>query len=145
MLMAIEGKSEKAAAVEFLAGMIGVEKSEIVGDMPFSAVAVLRRGAGAGVVLFTNYRRNSVEVIAAGFPGWMMPRDLGAIADYAFYTLGASTVRAMIALGNKPAENGARKLGFRRICALRDEFGPGRDAGLYELHREECKWLLSQR
>jgi L-amino acid N-acyltransferase YncA len=109
--------------------------------MPFQAAYVIRRGAVAGAVLYTNYRVHSVEMIAAGDPGWLTRGDICNAFHYAFIDLGCWTVLTMINRTNSASRELNRRLGFAELCVIETSRSKAEDVVMYGMTRDKCIWL----
>lgn len=141
MIVRAETPEQKAALLAYLAEKVGELPHELAGTSPFQIFGALRDGKLAGVVMFVNYRRQSIEFHLAGSPGWMSRKDVKYLFSYAFGLNGCLRVWCLIKRKNKKARQGAERLGFRVLGVAHDEFGEGRDGILYEMTRTQCKWL----
>lgn len=144
MLMLAETDLEKQTVLEYLAAKIDTKAENIAGTLPFQAFTVVKRGEGVGAVLFTNFRGTSIEVVWAGEPGWVNLRDMQALFAYPFIQLGVLRAWGCVKRSNSESRNLAVRLGCREVGILRDEYGPGSDAVLYEMTRGRCKWLAGK-
>lgn len=124
-----------------LAARIGIDVRDLVGDMPYHAIGIVRGDKLLGVVLFMNYRRQSIEVHLCGAPGWLSRGEIGELFAYPFERLGCLRLWCLIARNNKQARKGAERLGFKVLGVAQDEFGEGKDGIVYSMRRRDCKWL----
>jgi hypothetical protein len=132
---------EKSVLVAYLASKIGVTPQELVGNMPFEAMSCHRNGLPVGAALYTNYRGTSIEIAAAGEPGWLSRGTLSGAFSYPFLQLGVWTVLTLIQRNNADSRELNRRLGFTELCAI--ESGEGRifDTILYGMTRDKCPWI----
>jgi hypothetical protein len=135
---------EKAVLASYLASKIGTTPQALVGQMPFHAGKVVRDGRPLGAVLYTNYRKTSIEFSAAGEPGWMTPGTIRQMLSYPFEQLGVITLLALIARHNSTARAISRGLGFAELCVIPGESKP-EDIILYGMSRDKCAWIGGKR
>ena len=141
MIFRAETPEQRTHLLAYLAEKVDELPHELVGSSPFQIFAAIRNEKLAGVVLFVNYRRQSIEFHLCGAPGWMTRRDIRYLFSYAFGLNGCLRVWCLIKRKNKQARKGAERLGFRVLGVAHDEFGEGRDGILYEMTRSQCKWI----
>lgn len=141
MIVHARTPEQEAQLATFIAKAIGIEPQKLVGDMPYHALASVRDDTLMGVVLFTSFRKQSIEAHVCGKPGWVTRGDLTEMFAYPFRHLGVLRVWSVIARNNKPARSFIERLGFRVKTVLDDEFGEGKDGILYAMRRRECQWL----
>jgi L-amino acid N-acyltransferase YncA len=98
-----------------------------------------------GAVLYTNYRGHSIEVLAAGEPGWLTRGTIQAAFYYPFVTLGVWNVLTMINRSNAPSRELNRRLGFVELCVIETGGHRGEDIILYSMTREKCLWVTDDR
>ncbi len=127
--------------IGYLCAKLNTTPDRLVGQMPYEVVAVLRNDRHKGAVLYSNYRKTSIEICWAGEPGWITRADLRGIFSYAFNQLGVYRIDGLIERGNSISRNLAMRLGCREAGILESEFGKGRDAILYTMRRDKCRWI----
>jgi hypothetical protein len=132
---------EKAEIVTYLAAEIRTTPLALVGAMPFEAAYIMRSGKPRGAVLYTNYRVHSVEMIAAGGPGWLTRGDISNAFYYAFIHLGCWTVLTMINRTNSASRELNRRLGFTELCVIETSRNKAEDVVMYGITRDRCRWL----
>jgi hypothetical protein len=132
---------QKALLLKYLAERIEMEPKEIVGDMPYHAVAFIRDGLLKAAAVYTNYRRHSIEVNICGEPGCVVRGEIRECFDYAFNHLGVLRIDGIVKRNNKRSRKIVEKLGFKVKCVADDEYGPGKDGIVYAMTRDQCKWL----
>ena len=64
-----------------------------------------------------------------------------AAFHYPFIQLGLGVVFGLVAADNARCMSLARRLGFRETHRIRDGYAPGVDVVIFEMRREECRWL----
>lgn len=144
MILPAITESDRAALLAYMGARIGEKPEDLVGAMPYRALAIIRDGLLLAGVVFLNFRRTSIEFHLAGDPGWAasMPRaDIEALFAYPFVELGCLRVQCTIKRNNKPARRGAEVLGFRLLGVAHDEYGPGKDGMIYSMRRRDCRWI----
>lgn len=141
MIRATRNQQERQALLAYLAGKVGSTPQALVGSMPFEVAAVYRAEQPVGAVLYSNFRGHSIEVTAAGEPGWLTRATIQAAFAYPFLQLGCWTVLTMINRNNAASRELNRRLGFTELCAIRT--GPGKcdDIILYGMARDKCLWV----
>lgn len=132
---------EKAVLVGYLANKLSITPQALVGQMPFEAAAIIRNGRAVGAVLYTNYRQYSIEMTAAGEPGWLTRADIRNAFFYPFIDLGCWTVLTMINRSNTPSRELNRRLGFTELCVVETGAGKAGDVIMYGMSRNKCAWL----
>ena len=141
MIVPAVTEADKGLLLHHLSKAIGEPPARIVGDLPFNAVACLRGNRISAVVVFLNYRRESMEFHLAVSPGGLTRGEIRQLFAYPFEQLGVLRLWCLIRRNNKPARSGAERLGFRVIGVCDDEFGAGRDGIMYSMRRGDCRWL----
>lgn len=132
---------EKAFIVGYLAAKIGSTPQSLVGQMPFEAAIMSRAGRPMGAILYVNYRTHSVEMMAAGEPGWITRANIQAALHYPFCHLGCWTVITMVNRSNAESRELQRRLGFTELCVIETGMGKSNDTILYSMSRDKCLWL----
>lgn len=100
---------------------------------PFTTLGIERRGEVVGGVIFNCFTGADVHVTVAG-KGWTAG-FMGEVGDYVFRQLGCSR---MTAITEQPRVAFiAQRLGGRVEGTLRDYFGPGRDAQIIGILKQE--------
>jgi hypothetical protein len=61
-----------------------------------------------------------------------------------FLEFGLPLVKGMILSDNEKSIRLVKHLGFRHVATLHEWWGPGVDINLFEMRREECRWLRRQ-
>lgn len=135
---------ERAVLVGYLASKLGIMPQALVGQMPFEAAAIIRNGRPVGAVLYTNYRQYSIEMTAAGEPGWLTRADIRNAFYYPFIDLGCWTVLTMINRSNTASRELNRRLGFTELCVVETGVGKAGDVIMYGMSRNKCTWLQQQ-
>jgi RimJ/RimL family protein N-acetyltransferase len=97
----------------------------------------------AGVV-YNNIRPPNMELsIATSDPRWCNRGVLHAIFHYPFVQAGCGRVTAVTEATNQPVRAFLCRLGFQQEGVMRQAFPGGKDAVIYGLLRDECRWLRS--
>jgi RimJ/RimL family protein N-acetyltransferase len=147
MILACDTPDEQIRLLTWMGHFIGEAPRDLVGDMPFNAMGVVRDGVLIGGIVYFNYRRASIEFHLAGPPGWAASierADISALFAYPFETLGCRRVWCMIRRNNKAARRGAEVLGFKLLGVADDEFGRNRDGIIYSMRRRDCRWISQE-
>jgi RimJ/RimL family protein N-acetyltransferase len=100
---------------------------------PYTTMGLERDGAIVGAVLFNHFEGADVHVTLAGH-GWTRG-FLRAVGDYVFDQLGCERMTAVTRCPQ--VARFAERLGGRREGVLRSHFGPGHDAMVLGILREE--------
>lgn len=115
-------------------------------ERDYEAMAVVRRGAIIGGVLYHNYHevapgQHDIMMSAAGAPGWLTPKTLRTFFSYPFETLGCIRITTIAAKSNKKARALNDRLGFTLEGVIRDGRGIGRDSVAYGMRKADCRWI----
>jgi hypothetical protein len=132
---------ERAVLLTYIAGKVGVMPANLIGTLPFQVASVIRGGRPMGAVLYTNFRRYSVEMIVAGEPGWITRSSIRAAFHYPFVTLGAWTVLAMTNRRNSESRELQKRIGFIEQGVIQTSPSRAEDMILYSMTRDRCRWL----
>ena len=132
---------EKAVLAAYIASKIGTTPQALIGSMPFEVASITRKGRPMGAVLYTNYRKHSVEMTVAGEPGWLSRGSIQAAFHFPFCQLGVWTVLAMVNRNNAASRELARRIGFAELCVIETGGTRGEDLILYALTRDKCLWI----
>lgn len=109
----------------------------------FHALGVVRNGKFVGGVVYHEYRTFDIHLTAAfdRKSNWALPGTLRALATYPFETLGCVRLTAMAGRKNKRARKALEKIGFTFVGVAKRGLDGFEDAMLYELLKENCRWL----
>lgn len=141
MIVPARTKEERRDLVVYLAHKIGTTPARLMGEVPFEVLAATRGSTIVGAIYYTNFRRSSIEMGWAGEKGWVTRAHLREIFGYPFNQLGCLRVWGLIDRHNKESRTLAEKLGCRVVGVADDEYGPGRDAIIYSMKRDACRWI----
>lgn len=141
MMRPASSVAERAVLLDYLSGKTGVTPQALIGTLPFQIASVLRAGRPMGAVLYTNYRQFSVEMIAAGEPGWLTRAAIRSAFHYPFAVLGVWTVMTMTNRQNAASRELQKRLGFTEQCVIRTSTRKADDMVLYSMARDRCRWL----
>jgi RimJ/RimL family protein N-acetyltransferase len=133
--------AEKEAALAYVAERIGTNAHALVGTMPYEIGVVSRNGKPMGAVLYSNYRKHSIEITAAGDPGWITRGAIQRTMHYPFIQLGVWTLLALVNRNNTPSRELCRRIGFTELCVIETGGARGRDLILHSMTRDKCLWL----
>lgn len=105
-----------------------------------SLVAIREDGSTAGMVGFDGWTPNSVHMhvalgVAAAARPLLRPAFAEAFAD------GRSMALGSVRSSNARSLRLAIRLGFREVYRVKDGWAAGEDMVLFEMRREECRWL----
>jgi hypothetical protein len=133
---------EKKLLAQFIAHRMGITALELIGAVPFEIVAIAKKGFPVGAVMYTNYRRESIEMAGAGDVNWLVRReDLRGIFAYPFVQLGCYTVIANVKRSNTRSRQFVEKLGFTTLGVIESGQGKSEDTVIHTMTRPQCKWL----
>jgi RimJ/RimL family protein N-acetyltransferase len=125
----------------YVAERSGVPPEQLAGVLPFNAAAIVRGERIWGAVIYTHYRKTSIEMNWAGDCGWASRGALRAIFDYPFLQLGVLRCYGIVRRSNKQSRQFAVRIGCREAGVLDDEFGPGQDGIIYSMTLAQCRWI----
>ena len=112
----------------------------VIGDS-FRAIEVMDGERILGMVGFDGWTPNSCSLHIAV----ESPIALRKLAYRGFYTVFVGLKRgvalASVLSTNLRSQRMVQGLGFREVARLRDAWMPGVDMLIYEMRREECRWL----
>jgi hypothetical protein len=122
-----------------------VERAHCAPTSRFMAIkAVDNAGVIRGMVGYDSWSRNSCEAhVAVESPiAW---RSLVVPTfHYPFEQMGLGVLLALIPAWNARSQQLVKRLGFRETYRIRDGFEIGVDNVLFEMRRDECRWLPQQ-
>lgn len=99
-------------------------------------------GDFVGGCVISNYRRTDCEISCAAENSMAFRRHvMQAVFQYIFHTLGCVRCTSITTKGNKRARAFLEALGFELEGNLRRGYDGERDALLYGLLREDCRYL----
>lgn len=98
-----------------------------------------------GGVLYDGWTQNSVQVhMATGTPlAWR--HLLPAVFEYPFEEAGRGVLIGIVRASNAASVRLTKHLGFTESHRVRDGAAVGEDNIIFELRREECRWLSSRK
>lgn len=92
--------------------------------------------------VFHDYRGHMIDITLASISKrWCTRQSLRAIFNYAFNVADVMRFQAVCHRRNKKMRKLFRGLGFTEEGVLRKGFDGQRDAVLYSMLRDECKWV----
>ncbi len=111
----------------------------------YEAIGVARGDLLVGGCLFTDYTPApyggaSIQVWCAGHD-WISRKTIRVMLGYPFRQLNCHRITALTAKKNRACRSMMEGLGFRLEGLVRAGYGPGRDACLYGLLRNQQKWV----
>lgn len=107
-------------------------------------VAVDAAGRVRGGALYDRWTQNSAEVHMAATTPLVGRALLPAAFEYPFLEGGRGVLLAFVRAGNTASVRVVRHLGFREVYRVADGAARGEDLILFELRREECRYLTSK-
>jgi RimJ/RimL family protein N-acetyltransferase len=109
---------------------------------PCWAIGITRGDELIAGVVYNLYRHPMIEAsIASTDSSWCSRRNLAAIFAFPFCQLGCTRMGASTDAENLEVRGFLERLGFRREGLLKSAFPGRRDAVLYGMTPEECRWL----
>lgn len=127
-----------AAVKELVSGTIRDHVSFRDDDV---AIGVVRGGQLVGGCVYHDYSVHDIRVSWASIDRQWLSRDvLHALFAYPFVQLGCVRITAAVSRRNKRSRKICEGLGFKFEGVMRKGFGD-RDAMIYGMLREECKFL----
>lgn len=123
----------------------GEEVAQWVGDRigrvictPYTAMGVSSDGEIIGGVVFNLWTGPNIHITAAGSPGAWSRIFLRRLSAYAFDELGC--IRATFTTENPLAVDVCQRLGARHEGTMRNAYGPGRDALIFGLLKDDWRF-----
>ncbi len=108
----------------------------------FRAIAAVdSKGRIAGMVGYSCWTENSVQCHMAAATPLAWRALLPAAFEYPFIRGGRGVLLGLISADNTRSVRMTRRLGFRETHRIRDGHARGVDVIVFELRREECRWL----
>jgi len=109
---------------------------------PCVGFGVVRASQLFGGVVFNNFRSFDVHMSAPfDHVGWALPETIQDLCDYPFNRWGMMRVTAITGKKNKKARKVLEYIGFKFEGVSRLGLDGERDAHVYGLLKQECKWL----
>ena len=105
--------------------------------------AVDDKGRIRGVLAFDNWTVNAVQVHQAVDAPIIWRHLIGPAIDYAYRQCGKGLLVGVTPGSNKRACDMAKRMGMREAHRIRDGWAVGEDMVVFEMRREECRWLSS--
>lgn len=121
-------------------GWIAQRASLIVGDS-FRAIEAVESDRILGMVGYDGWTPNSCAMHVAIDDKRAAHKLLRPAFGIPFTELKKGVVLGSVLSTNAKALVLDRKLGFRQVARLRDVWQPGVDLIIFEMRREECRWL----
>lgn len=108
----------------------------------FTAIGIAEEGKLIAGVVYHGYRDENIEMnIVAETPRWISKGRLHALFFYPFGQLQCQRVTAITARKNKRTRKMLLGLGFALEGVMRCALPQRRDAMIYGLLNNECKWI----
>lgn len=107
---------------------------------PCTAFGILHKGVLVGGVVFNNYRKFDIYFTAA-LDGPVSRDAIRKLFGYAFNQLGVKRITSITGRKNKKARKALGILGFREVGVAHRGLDGFEDAFLFELLKDNCKWL----
>jgi RimJ/RimL family protein N-acetyltransferase len=101
------------------------------------------RGDVRGMVGYCNWTKAAVQLHIAVEAPSVWRALLRPALEYPFVERGQRVLLGLIAASNKRSARFARAVGFRDVARIRDGWDVGEDFVLFQLRREDCRFVLS--
>ena len=132
------GSDQEAALFKWIDNRLG---TEVMRDGSLITGVVVDKELVAAWV-FHDYRGHVIDISLASIsPRWCTKQSLRAIFHYAFNDADVVRFQAVCHRRNKKMRKLFKGLGFREDCILKKGFDGERDAVLYSMLRDECRWV----
>ena len=106
------------------------------------AIAVLdTAGRIQGMAGFDGWTPNSVVVTLALNAPMAFKKLIWALFHYAFVQAGRGVMLATVKGGNAKSIKLCKHVGMREVYRVRDGIAVGEDLIIFEMRREECRWI----
>lgn len=116
-----------------------------LGFGPHTAMGIVHQGALVGGVVFNNYRGFDVHFTVVMERAAPVGRaTIRALFEYAFDKLGVKRITSITGRKNKRARKALAFLGFREVGVAHRGLDGFEDAFIYEVLKENCKWLRAK-
>jgi L-amino acid N-acyltransferase YncA len=96
-----------------------------------------------GFVAYCNWTKTAVQLHIAVEAPSVWRALLRPALEYPFVECGRRVLLGLIAASNKRSARFARAVGFRDVARIRDGWDVGEDFVLFQLRREDCRFVLS--
>ena len=107
-----------------------------------ATIGVLTGGNLAGGVVYSEYRGHDIRAnIASTSPRWLSRDVLWQLFKYPFKQLGCARITVIVSDDNPRSERLARWLGFVPEGRIRAGMSTGRDALVFGMLQNECRWI----
>ncbi len=107
----------------------------------FRAVEAVKAGRILGMVGYCDWAPNSARLHVAVESPWVIKYLLGPGFSYPFREVGVGLLIGITPANALKAVKFNRHLGFREAQRIKDGWGTGVDLIVFEMRRDECKWL----
>ena len=120
-------------------------RAGIAPTLGMNAVQVVDAGGKIhGMVGFDSWTDNSVVVSIALANAGCLRSLIQPCFEYVFLTGGRGVMFATIRATNSRSVRIAQRLGFSEVYRLKDAVAVGEDMILFEMRRENCRWIPEQ-
>lgn len=130
------------------------ERANLVPGPQFGAIEAVTDGERiVGMVGFDGWLPNAVSLHVAMEEPDRVPRELRREAlrqltrvgfGIAFNGCGRNVALATVLSSNERSIRFTESLGFRKVATLTDAWAPGVDLLIYQMRRDECRWLRKE-
>lgn len=103
------------------------------------------KGRIRGVVAYDMWTPNACQAHMAADSAIAWRSLLGPAFSYPFEEAGRRLLLGIIPAHNARSVALVRRFGFREAYRVKDGWGPGDDLLVFEMRREECRWLSPAR
>jgi RimJ/RimL family protein N-acetyltransferase len=132
---------QKSFLLDFIAKRSRSDPRELIGPFRFEVLGVIRRGKIVGAVLLTTFRSGDAEIACVGDKGWLSRGDVRGLFKFFFADLGLRRVSSVVSRKNKVSRVFCERLGFKMEGVKAAGMADGRDAILYGMTRNACRWI----
>ena len=123
-----------------------VERAGVYPSPRFKAIeAVDEKGTVHGMFGYDGWTRNAVVMHVALDSPAALRTLLHPAFQYPFLQLGLGIALCAIRGDNVRSIRLTEHVGFQRVYTVRDCFGGGVDQMIYEMRRENCRWLQTRK
>lgn len=117
------------------------DRASLVVDDQFRAIEAMDGARIAGMVAFTGWTPNAVHLHIALESPIALRRLVTHGFGIAFNRCGKGVALAPVMSTNRRSIRLVEHLGFRLAGVLADAWAPGVDVRIYQMRRDECRWL----
>jgi RimJ/RimL family protein N-acetyltransferase len=132
---------QKAFLLDFIAKRSRSDPRELIGPFRFEVLGVIRKGKIVGAVLLTTFRSGDAEIACVGDKGWLTRGDLRGLFRFCFEGLDLRRITSVVHRKHRVAREFNERVGFKMEGVKAAGMADGRDAILYGMTRNACRWI----